>query len=311
MYHVNALTGKDEANGSPDDDILQGTVVFPGPPSEAYLLPSRTKTIVLLDPTNNIHLYPRTDENVQAFAELAPSLRFSLQTSSRGLHGYQIVRGANDKDTFSAYQTWSLSVPKDELIHSVIRPTQEPIASLGKVLGDRTTLYKYLNPHLFAVTTTSKPSQNAACSVYLVDGSKGSVIYHASVASTKGPCGIEAVLSENWLVYGYYDEDFAGDHQTKGFRIVSVEVYEGKGINEKTRRYGGVRVWLQLLTAVSFRSSELSSLSDKTLDVHFHERSFETNQPVAALAATSTKFGMTTKNIIGQSGSFVVLCLSI
>ena len=54
------------------------------------------------------------------------------------------------------------------------------------------------------------------------------------------------------------------------------------------------------LLTVAFCSSELSSLSDKTLDVHFYERSFETNQHVAALAATSTKFGMTAKNIISQ-----------
>lgn len=55
----------------------------------------------------------------------------------------------------------------------------------------------------------------------------------------------------------------------------------------------------QSLMATTFSSSELSSQSDKTLDVHFYEKSFETHQPVTALAATSTKFGMTTKNIIG------------
>ena len=244
VYHINALTGKDEADNSPDGDVLQGTVIFPGPPSEAYLLPSKTKTIVLLDSTNNVHLYPRTDESIQTFAELAPSLRFSLQTSGRSLHGYQFVQDASDKNAFSAYQTWSLSVPNNELVGSIIRPTRGPVASLGKVLGNRTTLYKYLNPHLFAVTTVSKPSPNAVCSVYLVDGSKGSVIYHASVRSTKGPCNIQAVLSENWLVYGYYDEDFVGNHQTKGYRIVSVEAYEGKGINDKTRRWEGTRMCL-------------------------------------------------------------------
>ena len=244
VYHINALTGKDEANNSPDGDVLQGTVIFSGPPSEAYLLPSKTKTIVLLDSTNNVHLYPRADESIQAFAELAPSLRFSLQTSGRSLHGYQFVQDVSDKNAFSAYQTWSLSVPNNELVGSIIRPTRGPVASLGKVLGNRTTLYKYLNPHLFAVTTISKSSPNAVCSVYLVDGSKGSVIYHASVTSAKGPCSIQAVLSENWLVYGYYDEEFVGNHQTKGYRIVSVEVYEGKGINDKTRRWERTRMCL-------------------------------------------------------------------
>jgi hypothetical protein len=61
--------------------------------------------------------------------------------------------------------------------------------------------------------------------------------------------------------------------------------------------------------AIPFCSSELSSLSDKTLDVHFYERSFETNQPVAVLAATSTKFGMTAKNIISKPESSVVFFL--
>lgn len=222
-------------NNSPEGDILQGAVIFPGKPAEAYLLPSKTKGIILLDPAKNIHLYPPTDENVQAFVELTPSLRFSLQTSGHSLHGYQIAQNANN-NSFSAYQTWTLSVPNNEVISSVVRPTRGPVASLGKVLGDRTTLYKYLNPNLFVLTTVSKPPQNAICSVYLVDGSKGSVIYHASVPSAKGPCRIEAELTENWLVYGYYDDDIAGNHQTKGYRIVSVEVYEGKGINEKTRR---------------------------------------------------------------------------
>jgi len=58
--------------------------------------------------------------------------------------------------------------------------------------------------------------------------------------------------------------------------------------------------------AVTSCSSELSSLSEKTLDVHFYEKSFETNQPIAALAATLTKFGMTAKNIISQFGPSVV-----
>lgn len=147
------------------------------------------------------------------------------------------MQDVNDKSAFSAYHTWTFSVPSDESVRSVIRPTRGPIASLGKVLGDRTTLYKYLNPHIFAVTTVPKQSTKAVCSVYLVDGSKGSVIYHASVTSTKGSCSIEAVLTENWLVYGYYDEDSGGNHQTKGYRIVSVETYEGQGINDKTRRW--------------------------------------------------------------------------
>ena len=237
VYHINALTGRDQLGISPDNDLLQGLVVFSGHPSEAYLLPSEEKTVILLDSTNKVHFYPHTKQNAQAFAELAPSLGFAFQTSGHSLHGFQFTQDGNDKNTLSTFKTWTLSVPSSEVIESIVRPTRGPTASLGKVLGDRTTLYKYLNPHLFAMTTVPKSSPDAVCSVYLVDGSKGSVIYHASVTSIKGTCGIEAELTENWLVYGYYDEDFAGNLQTKGHRIVSVEVYEGQGTNDKTRRW--------------------------------------------------------------------------
>ena len=72
-----------------------------------------------------------------------------------------------------------------------------------------------------------------------------------------------------------------------------------KGSTKRRAGESGFTGSLSSLT-FAFRSSELTSQSDKTLDVHFFERSFETSQHVAALAATSTKFGMTTKNIIGQ-----------
>lgn len=127
-----------------------------------------------------------------------------------------------------------MTVPQSESVNSVIRAPKGPVASLGKVLGNRTTLYKYLNPHLFAVTTIAK-SPSGACSIYLVDGAKGSVVYHTAVPS-KSPCDIKAVLSENWLVYSYYDDEYAGVGQTKGQRVVSVEIYEGRVVDEKTRR---------------------------------------------------------------------------
>ena len=49
---------------------------------------------------------------------------------------------------------------------------------------------------------------------------------------------MKAALIENWLVYHYYDGNVAsGDTQgSKGYRVVSVELYEGKGVDDKTRR---------------------------------------------------------------------------
>jgi hypothetical protein len=248
-----------------------------------------------------VHLYPNTKDSVKAFSQVAESLRFSLQTSDHGLEGFHILPKPNSNGVFTTYQAWSMSVPPTELVDSVIRTPQGPVASLGKVLGNRTTLYKYLNPHLLVVTTVPKVPGSGSCAIYLVDGAKGSVVYHAAVLN-QGPCNIKAVLTENWLVYSYYDDEYLGVGQTKGHRVVSVEIYEGQVVNAKTRRF--VSFVLQQLNFSDYplcNSSELSSFSEKSTDVSTYERSFGAFRGIVTMATTSTKFGMTTKDVISKS----------
>ncbi len=83
-------------------------------------------------------------------------------------------------------------------------------------------------------TTTNNPS----CGIYVVDNVKGTIIYRASLPTTPGlgaKCDVKAALTDNWLVYHYYDADEAAVGEARGWRMVSVELYEG-GIDEKTKR---------------------------------------------------------------------------
>jgi hypothetical protein len=139
----------------------------------------------------------------------------------------------------------------------MIKPHRGQVASIGKVSVNRTTLYKYLNPKLFVLVTESgagdavsgEPTSSGTgttkqgeCGVYVVDAAKGTVVYRVAVPAVAGPggiggvCDVKVSLAENWLVYHYYDDDFSGQGQTKGWRVVSVELYEGKGIDDKTMR---------------------------------------------------------------------------
>lgn len=62
-------------------------------------------------------------------------------------------------------------------------------------------------------------------------------MYHATLpASSTGVCDIKAIVTENWLVYQYFDENFEGVGQSKGHRVVSVEFYEGVKVDDKTKR---------------------------------------------------------------------------
>ncbi|KAI0633153.1 DUF1620-domain-containing protein [Trametes polyzona] len=287
VFHVDALTGEDARGKSSTGDVLQGEDVVSGPLVEAFLLPTgHARVVVLLDEFLQVHLYPETEETRHAFDKVLPSLRIPLKSGPPGqrrLTGHQIPAQVEFTGRHIAYPTWSLPFPPTEDIRAVFARPADPVASLGKVLGNRTTLYKYLNPNLVGVVTgpaASVPASKAAtCAVYLVDGAKGTVIYHSVLPSVDGECDVKAMLVENWLVYHYYDNE-VGPSQAKGYRIVSVELYEGHGIDEKTR------------------SSDLASLSNETTSVSVYEQSYVFARGITALAPTSTSYGITIKDII-------------
>ncbi len=245
VFHVDALTGEDARGQSPAGDLLQGEDAISGPLVEAFLLKGDAgRTVVLLDEFLQVHLYPETSPVKEAFfKDIATSLRIPLRSGPPGqrrLTGHQVPEELEFTGRHVAYSTWSLPFPASQDILAVFARPADPVASLGKVLGNRTTLYKYLNPNLVGVLTgppsTAPLSDKATCGVYLVDGAKGTVLYQAVLPSVSGRCDVKAALVENWLVYHYYDND-VGVNQAKGYRLVSVELYEGKGIDDKRKRY--------------------------------------------------------------------------
>lgn len=201
-------------------------------------------------------MYPDNPTTKAAFAKLAPTLHFPLRTSTssgqRRLLGHQVSLNPSLSDRYVAYSTWTLSLPEGEDVKTIIPAAKGPVASIGKVLGNRTTLYKYLNPRLFVLLTAPHSAGPAAsgstgngpekpapktCGVYVVDSAKGTVVYRATLPAVDGiSCDVRATLAENWLVYHYYDDEFSGEGKTKGWRVISVELYEGKEIDEKTMR---------------------------------------------------------------------------
>ena len=51
--------------------------------------------------------------------------------------------------------------------------TDEHVHSVGRVLGDRSVLYKYLNPNLIAVSTITKDAPKPSVSIYIMDAVTG------------------------------------------------------------------------------------------------------------------------------------------
>jgi hypothetical protein len=190
--------------------------------------------------TEQAHLYPDTEDHKADFEAAAPSLHFPVRTGGPGkrqLMGHQLIQNPELGHRFVGHPTWTFSLPPNEEIQAIIPSKRGPVASAGKVLGNRSTLYKYLNPHLTALTTSSLTPHPPTCAIYLVNAVKGSVVYHAMLPSSAGVCDVKATITENWLVYSYFDEDFAGVGQSKGYRVVSIELYEGAKADDKVKRY--------------------------------------------------------------------------
>ena len=249
-------------------------------------------------------MYPSTPATQAAFAKVLPSLSFPLLVHSENtdaggrvrILGHQVsIDESAPRFPPVAYPTWSLSLPVDEDIQSLLpAAARGPVASIGKVLGNRTTLYKYLNPRLFTVLTAS-PTRSM-CGIYLVDSMKGTVVYHAEVRSSSKGCEVQTVLTENWLVYHYYQSE-VGEGNAKGYRMVSVEFYEGQKEDEKTKRY---LLNHSLYTfSNQLNSSDMSAFSNATTDFMKFEKAYIFPHAITALAPTSTKFGITTRDLIG------------
>lgn len=147
--------------------------------------------------------------------------------------------------------------PNESIEYTFKPPRGAAVASLGKVLADRTTLYKYLNSHVVGVVTKSQSASQGgssviapgpiAHSIYLLDGVTGTVLYHATVHASAGTT-VLATMAENWLVYTYVaaPTDGGEDGGARGQHVVSVELYEGSVKNDRTRRYV-LLTFLQLL----------------------------------------------------------------
>ncbi|KAG6836912.1 hypothetical protein H0H93_001278 [Arthromyces matolae] len=331
IFHIDALTGASatvENSVTPQEDsngLLQGYDIVPGPVVEAYLLSptvgsstslgsSASATAVLLfDEFLQAYLYPSTPDTRATLRELRPTLNFPLRSNSEGVTrviGHSIAphyageQAADDHDGergYVAYATWTLGLPPDEVVKTMIPQIRGPVASVGKVLGNRTTLYKYLNPSLFLLLTApaSGTTTTKSCGLYVVDGVKGSVVYKVSLPTFlskdgrlgKDACDIKASLAENWLVYQYYDPDWAGAGLSKGWKLVSVELYEGAGIDDKTK------------------SSDMSAFANDSVNVHAYEQAFILPHAITALSPTSTKFGMSVKDLIVASRTHQVVSI--
>ncbi|KAL8945407.1 MAG: hypothetical protein Q9211_000072 [Gyalolechia sp. 1 TL-2023] len=136
--------------------------------------------------------------------------------------------------------TWAFSPRLHEKIVGVTaRPSNDPVASIGKALGDRNVLYKYLNPNLLVISSVNMETHTASFDV--LDSISGQVVHiltHPMVDVTKP---ITCVVSENWFAYTIFSNfsESAGrtaadlQSRSKGYQLVVSELFESPLANDR------------------------------------------------------------------------------
>lgn len=177
---------------------------------------NRLKSLLILSKDDTVHVYPNSADIIIK-ESLASLYLYTVNTEASKLNGYSFIARENEVKPVS---TWKLSFGQAEIVAVSARPSIERVHSQGRVLADRSVLYKYVNPNLIALATLSEdPLHKHVLSVYLVDGITGLVIHSANHKRAKGP--VHLVHSENWVVYSYFSERF------RRVEIASIELYEG------------------------------------------------------------------------------------
>uniref|UniRef100_H3D366 ER membrane protein complex subunit 1 n=1 Tax=Tetraodon nigroviridis TaxID=99883 RepID=H3D366_TETNG len=202
---------------------------LPRPILQSLLLPlmdqDYAKVLLLVDDQYKVSAFPYTKNVLQQLQEMASSIFFYLIDSSQGrLSGYRL------RTDLSTELIWEVVIPTEtqRIVSVKGKRPNEHVHSQGRVMGDRSVLYKYLNPNLLAVVTESTDlhQERSFVGMLLIDGVTGRIIHEAVQRKARGP--VHVVHSENWVVYEYWST------KSRRNEFSVIELYEGTELYNST-----------------------------------------------------------------------------
>uniref|UniRef100_A0A452G684 ER membrane protein complex subunit 1 n=1 Tax=Capra hircus TaxID=9925 RepID=A0A452G684_CAPHI len=256
--------------------------VLKRPVLQSLLLPimdqDYAKVLLLIDDEYKVTPFPATRNVLRQLHELAPSIFFYLVDADQGrLCGYRL------RKDLTTELSWELTIPPEvqRIVQVKGKRSSEHVHSQGRVMGDRSVLYKSLNPNLLAVVTESTDAhhERTFIGIFLVDGVTGRIIHSSVQRKAKGP--VHIVHAENWVAYQYWN--------TKARRneFTALELYEG------TEQYN----------ATAFSSLDRPQLPQVL------QQSYIFPSAISAMEATITERGITSRHLLVGLPSGAILSL--
>ena len=208
-----------------------------------------------------------------------------------------MVRGWDLTKSAKASLVWQFLPAPGQIIHSVhSRPSHDPVASIGKALGDRNVLYKYVNPNVMLIATVG--IEAPTMTMHLLDSASGAIIYSITQNGIDSSRPIVATIAENWFAYSVYAESDAatvgmtGVDQKKleGYQLFVSELYESPYPNDRG----------SLGSSSNFSNIHPVSTEegDPVTIPHVVTQNFLLPGPISSMSVTSTLQGITTRSIL-------------
>lgn len=223
------------------------------------------KGILLMDDNKQLHVFPESAK-ATAYQVCQSTYMFTADPDTGLLTGYTLTFSTPQE--LIAVPVWEVKLHK-KITAVVGKSPLEKVHSPGRVLGDRSVLYKYINPNLVAVITqVEDPIHKNILSIYLIDVVNGGIVF--SVVHKRGTEPVHIVHSENWVVYSYFND------KSRRTEVATLELYEG---------------------AVQSNTTAFSSVSNLIQPI-VERQSYILPAGVEAMRETITEKGITSKHLL-------------
>ncbi|KAI9850648.1 MAG: hypothetical protein M1838_005292 [Thelocarpon superellum] len=202
--------------------------------------------------------------------------------------GDNVVKGITyigDGSLLRPVTVWEFSpAPGSHITTLTSRPAHDPVASIGRVLGDRSVLYKYLNPNLLLVIAVDEAT--AHMTVYLLDAISGEVLYSTVHQGVDSAAPISAVLCENWIAYSFWEDGTRSG--SKGYKLAVADLFESDIPNDRG----------PLGAARNFSSITPTAPDGQSLRPYVMRQSFAISEAITNMAVTQTRQGITSRGLL-------------
>lgn len=223
-------------------------------------------------------------------ANKAPKQTLVVRSGENSLSGVEFLATTDGHEAIEV-TTWTFNAPEGENIIDVAkRPQHDPVASIGRVLGDRRVLYKYLNPNTLVVLTANPTA--STLTTYLLDTISGETLASATHEGIDTTQSASCTMSENFFIctmFGEYSLREDPNQSIKGHLLSVTDLYESEYPNDRG----------PLGDAANF--SSVAPLDDPTAPMPLPKVLSQTwvlGAPISALALSVTRQGISSRQLL-------------